>query len=199
MKNINVVLFDDFETLDAFGPVEILGKMSNDYQICCLSEAGGIVTSRQGVPVAVQSFEEAKAAEVLLIPGGLGTRSLIKDQAFIQKLEKLCQQSSYVLSVCTGTALLAKTDLLNHRQATSNKLAFDWVRSLNEEIEWVEEARWVVDGKYYTSSGVSAGMDMALGFVVDQFGRSQARKIAFEIEYLWNEDQTEDPFYQKKT
>ena len=68
------------------------------------------------------------------------------------------------------------------------------MKSCSDKVLWVNEARWVVDSNYYTSSGVSAGIDMALGFVADQFGVEEARKIAFRIEYRWQEDKDADEF-----
>lgn len=106
----------------------------------------------------------------------------------------MVMKSKYCLSVCTGSALLAKTGLLNNKKATSNKKAFEWVKSINANVLWIEKARWVVDQKYYTSSGVSAGIDMVLGFVAERFGMIEAKKIAENIEYIWNSDPNNDPF-----
>lgn len=80
-------------------------------------------------------------------------------------LKHLAEESHFCLSICTGSALLAKCGVLNNIKATSNKKALEWVKQTNENVIWIDKARWVVDGKFYTSSGVSAGMDMALGFV----------------------------------
>lgn len=71
------------------------------------------------------------------------------------------------MTICTGSALLAKTGLLNDKYATSNKRSFERVKISFDQMKWTEKARWVVDGKYYTSSGVSAGIDMALVFISD--------------------------------
>ena len=79
-------------------------------------------------------------------------------------------------------------------KATSNKKAFEWAKSNSNQVTWVYHARWVNDGKFYTSSGVSAGMDMALGFVRDLYGMEKAEKIAQDIEYVWNKDSEADPF-----
>ncbi|MFT8704424.1 DJ-1/PfpI family protein [Bifidobacterium aquikefiricola] len=194
MQTINVVLFDNFETLDACGPIEILGSLNNEYRIEYFSLNGGFVTSRQGLQTQTQSFAHVESNGILLIPGGMGTRPLVNDDEFLTQLEILANKSKDVLTVCTGSALLAKTGLLNAKSATSNKLAFDWVTSLNPAVNWVLKARWVVDGNIYTSSGVSAGMDMALGYVNDKLGITVARKTAHDIEYVWNEDPDNDPF-----
>ena len=190
---INFLLFDQFETLDAFGPVEILGKPEgwtlNYYSLC-----GGTMVSTQGAPIVTQSLQKADPEGVLVIPGGMGTRSLVKDEAFIAALKEAAAKSSYCLTICTGSALLARTGLITGKRATTNKRAFDWVVSVNPEVLWVKRARWVADGKYYTSSGVSAGMDMALGFIGDFLGEPKAWDIADKIEYTWHSNCNEDPF-----
>lgn len=194
MTDFNILLFDDFETLDAFGPAEIIGRLTASYTLDYFSSNGGIVTSRQKVQVHTRSLEEMPSGGVLLIPGGMGTRTLVTDEGFIRELTLAANSASYVLTVCTGSALLAKTGLLNNRQATSNKRAFDWVKSVNDAVAWVSHARWVVDGPYYTSSGVSAGMDMTLGFIADLFDPSTAQSTADSIEYIWNSNKDFDPF-----
>ena len=98
------------------------------------------------------------------------------------------------MSVCTGSALLAATGLLNGLEATTNKRAFDWVRGTNPPVLWQGTARWTHSGKFYTSSGVSAGMDMTLGFIADVAGIDQAQVQAHRCEYLWNQDPSHDPF-----
>jgi|WetSurMetagenome_2_1015567.scaffolds.fasta_scaffold336421_2 putative intracellular protease/amidase len=197
MTNVNLLVFDDFETLDLFGPVEIFGQIDS-FKLNYYSLQGGIVLSHQKVSIITNSINEADQKGILLIPGGQGTRTLINNAEFISHLNTLAKESIYCLTVCTGSALLAKTNILKGHRATSNKLAFDWVKSVDPEAEWIEEARWVVDGKFYTSSGISAGIDMALGFVTDLFGQATAQKIADHIEYVWNSDKTKDLFCRKQ-
>lgn len=191
--DINVLLFSDFETLDVFGPVEILGRLEG-YSLRYFSLYGGTVISRQGTKVITEKLEEADFSGVLLVPGGQGTRALVNDNVFIEKLKEIAVKSTYCLTVCTGSAMLAKTDLLNGKKATSNKRAFEWVKSVNTNVNWQPCARWVVDGKFYTSSGVSAGIDMALGFAADRFGVEKAKDVAHSIEYVWNSDKDNDLF-----
>lgn len=191
--DVNIFLFPGFETLDAFGPAEVLGQIG-EYRLRYISAEGGLVPSKQDIPVMTESMDGADPGAILLIPGGLGTRPLLADEAFLQRLGNLAASSLFCLTVCTGSALLAKTGALDNRRATSNKLVFDWVKTLNDKVLWEGRARWVVDGKYYTASGVSAGIDMALGFVADRFGREKALETAHYIEYLWNDDADNDPF-----
>lgn len=192
---VNVILFRDFETLDIFGPVEILGKMEN---ICIkyYSLTGGIISNGDNVRIETNVIDEIVSTDndTLFIPGGLGTRSEINNNILIDKIKVLAEKSQYVMTVCTGSALLAKTKLLDGKRATSNKRAFEWVKTSSGNVIWLNKARWVVDDKYYTSSGVSAGIDMALGFISDIKGVEEARRIALSIEYNWQEDKDVDNF-----
>jgi len=191
--DVNILLFDGFETLDIFGPVEILSIVEEN-DLHYLSKSGGIVISAQGVKIVTLPSSEFKDGGILIIPGGKGIRTLVNDDPYLAFLKDLADRSKFCLSVCTGSALFAKSGILNGKKATSNKKAMKWVKSMNYGVVWVEKARWVVDGKYYTSSGVSAGMDMTLGFISDVLGRKVAEEIAERIEYIWNDDPTCDPF-----
>lgn len=194
MIDFGIVLFDNFETLDAFGPAEIIGKMPQTYRLGYYSLHGGTVTSSQQIRVETKPFSSIHKEGILLIPGGIGTRTLVDEADFIRELAVIADEAPFVLTVCTGSALLAKTGLLDGLQATSNKMAFDWVQSVTQAVKWIKQARWVVDERFYTSSGVSAGMDMTLGFISDLHGQSVAQDIADHIEYIWNNDKNSDPF-----
>lgn len=192
--NFNVILFNDFESLDVFGPIEVIGKLEKFYQIEYYSEKGGIIRNSQNVRMETLPISDIKEAGIILIPGGFGTRNEVNNQELIRNIKELSINAKFVLTVCTGSALLAKTGLLRNLKATTNKMAFDWVREQDKEVQWIRKARWVNDGKYYTSSGVSAGIDMALGFVKDMLGMEVAEKISKGIEYIWNKDNYNDPF-----
>lgn len=194
--NVAVLLFEDFETLDVFGPVEIFGRLKDYYKVHFYSEAGGLVKNYHGVAIQSEKLSAAKIDhDIFLIPGGYGTRREVNNNPFIEQVKAHSHASKFVLTVCTGTAILARTGLLDGKRATSNKRAFDWVVTQGEKVNWIRKARWVQDGKYYTSAGVSAGMDMTLGFLTDLHGIEFARKVAFEIEFNWTENREEDNFY----
>ncbi|MDD5066359.1 MAG: DJ-1/PfpI family protein [bacterium] len=194
MKNINVILFDDFTILDALGPVEVFRCLDKIYTLGFYSMNGGRVRTNPDLGIMTRSADEIQSFDILLVPGGLGTRKLADDPDFISRLKVLAEKSEFVLCVCTGSALLARTGLLKGLRATSNKLAFDWVVQQGPGVNWVRKSRWIADGKYYTSSGVSAGMDMALGFIRDQQGEETAIKICKGLEYVWYKNSEEDPF-----
>lgn len=163
---VQVVLFDGFEPLDVFGPVEVLGylgKMDDSpetTEIRFASLGGGLVRGSYGVAIDTTAVRESENADVIVVPGGSGTRPLVSDVRFVNALSHLADHAAHCLTVCTGSALLAATGLLDGRRATSNKRAFEWVRSVRPQVDWVNHARWVSDGKFITSSGVSAGIDM---------------------------------------
>lgn len=140
------------------------------------------------------AISEIEAADVLLVPGGWGTRKEVQNESFLDSLRKLSAKSRYTTSVCTGSAILAKAGLLDGRRATSNKRAFAWVTSQSDSVSWVRKARWVEDGHLFTSSGVSAGMDMALALIERLFHHDSALRAAARAEYTWHQDSTFDPF-----
>jgi len=190
---INILLFEGFETLDVFGPVEVFSK-AEEIEMCYCSFEGGLIRSAQGFWVMTDTITDSSSSNVLFVPGGMGTRILVEDSVFITKLRTLVERSTLCLSVCTGSALLAKSGVISGKKATTNKRAYSWATSQNNEVLWQKKARWVIDGKFYTSSGVSAGTDMALAFVADKFGVERAREIADRIEYIWNSNSEHDPF-----
>ncbi|PCJ51574.1 MAG: hypothetical protein COA73_17125 [Candidatus Hydrogenedentota bacterium] len=104
------------------------------------------------------------------------------------------QKADLVMTVCTGTALAAKAGLLEGRRATSNKKSFQWVTEQGPNTKWIKEARWVDDGDRVTSSGVSAGIDMALAVIEREFGAETANKLAAYTEYNREHDPDNDPF-----
>lgn len=160
-----------------------------------VAETLGVVASGQGPHgVADAAIDTVESTDVLLVPGGWGTRAEVKNEKLLAALRRLGAQSRYVSSVCTGSALLAQAGLLDGKRATSNKRAFDWVVTQGPRVEWVRQARWVEDGNCFTSSGVSAGMDMTLALIERIFDRETALSIAYWAEYTWHQDSTHDPF-----
>jgi putative intracellular protease/amidase len=192
---VGALLFPGFELLDVFGPLEMFGSLGERAWITMLAEEAGNVRSHQGPAcVADATLAGDHALDVLLIPGGIGTRRLVSSQPFLDELRRQCDKARFVATVCTGSGLLARTGALDGRAATSNKLAFKWAASQGPKVTWVQSARWVEDGKFFSSSGVSAGMDMALGLIARVFGRETSLEVAKRAEYEWHEDRNWDPF-----
>lgn len=198
---LGAILYPGFELLDLFGPLEMFGSLEPDeMDILTIAENAGPVASstvtRQAGPEAVATFgfSDAPACDMLLVPGGVGTIPMLEDEALLTFLKERADDAAIVASVCTGSAILARAGLLDGHRATSNKQFFDLARGQSDAVEWVERARWVEDGKFLTSSGVSAGMDMALAIIALLFGEGRARDIADATEYSWHRDASEDPF-----
>ena len=192
---VGVLLFDGFEPLDVFGPIEIFGGLGSRAKIITLAETEQFAQPRFGPAVRVDGpLASAEPLDLLIIPGGRGTRTEVTNAPFIAAIKRLAEATPHVATVCTGSALLARTGLLAGHRATSNKRAFQWVVTQDQSVHWVYSARWVEDGKYASSSGVSAGIDLSLGLVARLFDHATATKIAHNVEYIWNEDPTKDPF-----
>ena len=187
------LIFDEYETLDLMGPVEFLARVP-EVKISYVSFDGGMKRSKQGFFIKTKKLSKMPKESVLLLPGGQGTRALVDDSEFISRLKECVLASQFCLSVCTGSALIARTGELDGLKATSNKRSLEWVKSCGEAVKWQERARWVRAGKFYTASGVGAGMDMALGFISDHFGKELAQKIANETEYNWQKSSKIDKF-----
>jgi transcriptional regulator GlxA family with amidase domain len=192
---VGALLFEGFELLDVFGPLEMFGMLKERASITVLAENAGSVRSFQGPScIAECALAGDHGLDVLLIPGGMGTRREVANEPFLAQLRRQCEKARYVATVCTGSGLLARTGALDGRRATSNKFAFKWAASQGPNVTWVPSARWVEDGKFFTSSGVSAGMDMSLGLIGHLFGRETSVTIANWAEYEWHEDKDWDPF-----
>jgi transcriptional regulator GlxA family with amidase domain len=192
---VGAVLFEGFELLDFYGPLEMFGLLENDAKITVVAEKTGPVKSSVGpCGLADATLAGSGGFDVLLIPGGIGTRTQMTNAKFLAELKRLAEASRIVATVCTGSFLLARTGLLDGRKATSNKRAFQLVKTNAPKVNWMAKARWVEDGKYFTSSGVSAGMDMALAVIAKLRGREKSLAIASRAEYEWHEDSSWDPF-----
>lgn len=192
---VGFVIFDGFELLDVFGPVEMLTMLRERSKVVMLAEKAGPITGSKGVVVmADRALSDAGDIDVLIVPGGMGTRREVNNEALLATLRDLGAKTPMVGSVCTGSALLAKAGMLDGVQATTNKRAYAWATSQGPQVVWVPRARWIEDGKYITSSGVSAGMDMTLGLIAKLFDVETARACAQGAEYVWAEDATVDPF-----
>lgn len=193
--SVGVVLFDGFELLDVFGPLEMFGLLRDHFELCLVTENGDVVASNQG-PRSVADFDFASSPQfnMLLVPGGSGTRREVRNPVVLEWLRSQAENAQYVTSVCTGSALLARAGLLDDRRATTNKAAFEWVISQSDQVDWQKQARWVKDDRFFTSSGVSAGIDMALALIAEITDLDTATQVATWSEYEWHQDPDWDPF-----
>jgi transcriptional regulator GlxA family with amidase domain len=194
---LGAVLYENFELLDLFGPLEMFGNVTPEIKIITVAEQPGPVPSVQGPKtVAEFGFNECPTLNLILLPGGIGTLKQLKNPAMLEFLKNRSLSAEVTMSVCSGSALLARAGLLDGRRATSNKQFFTLATTQSDQVKWIAEARWVEDGPFATSSGVSAGLDMALAVIARLFGRERAESIANRAEYLWQDDPARDPFYK---
>ena len=195
MKRIGVLLFPEFELLDVFGPLEMFGMLDEHFAIRMVAERERTIASAQGPRSVVDDlFADDQPYDILLVPGGPGTRREVGNPTVLSWLATKAATASWVASVCTGSALLAKAGVLDGLPATTNKLAFDWVASQGPRVAWQKQARWVETGKFFTSSGVSAGIDMSLALIARIHGEAAARQAAHWAEYSWRNEADNDPF-----
>ncbi len=195
MRTLAALVFPGFQTLDYFGPIEMLGDATYGIEIVTVAETADPVPSRHGQRIVPDiTMAERTAYDLLLIPGG--DTALIEGQnpAVLQWIKDVSEKAERVMAVCTGTILLGMTGLLDGRRGTTNKLDFTSTVHYAPNVDWVREARWVEDGKFFTSSGVSAGMDMTLAVLADLYGSEKAEETAVGSEYTWHRDADDDPF-----
>jgi transcriptional regulator GlxA family with amidase domain len=179
------VLFPVFEELDAIGPYEVFGALSEldaDWRVVTVAESGGVVTGAHGLKVtADHSFDDCPPLDVVLVPGGFGTRQEMDNPRMLDFLQRAARTASYVTSVCTGALVLHKADFLAGRKATTHWGAIDLLRGMGD-VEVVKE-RYVQDGNVITAAGVSAGIDMALYLVNVVKDAQTARNVQKMMEY----------------
>lgn len=195
MRTVGALIFPGFELLDLFGPLEMLGLLKEEFELRLVAENLGPVRSNQHVAAnADTTTKQDTKFDVILVPGGAGTRCEVKNNALLDWIAQASEEVEYSLGVCTGSALLARAGVLDGQRATTNKAAFSWVAEQGPRTEWVKRARWVESGKFVTSSGVSAGMDMTLGVIALMHGIETAEKVAMWAEYAWHRNKDDDPF-----
>ncbi|ELR65826.1 ThiJ/PfpI family protein [Photobacterium marinum] len=192
---VTALLYDEFDLLEVAGPLEMFGLLPEYFTIQLVSQHGKPVCSKQGPQlVADYSVYHTFQTDILLVPGGPGAQDAIRNTVIMNWLQQHSSKTDYICSICTGAALLAHAGLLKEKAATTNKKRYRWVTGFGSEINWYPVARWVKDGRIYTSSGISAGIDVSLAIISQLLNEDIARKTAIEAEYIWVNDPTEDPF-----
>jgi len=185
-RTIGIVVFPDVEELDFVGPLEALGAMAfidRGWQVVTIAEAGGSVRARHGLSVNVDhSFADAPPLDVLLVPGGQGTRQEMDNPRMIDFVREAGANAHYVTSVCTGAFILHRAGFLCGRRATTHWGAIGQLRDLGD-VEVVDDERFVQDGNVITAAGVSAGIDMALYLTSLLTDRQTAQNVQKLMEY----------------
>ena len=193
-RNVAILIFDDVEVLDFCGPFEVFaetgqggsisGEGESPFSVYTVAEKAGPVLARNGLSINPSwTLENCPAPDILLIPGGAGTRSQIKNEKLLQWIKDQAGRVELLLSVCTGALLLAKADLLEGLSATTHYQAMEELRALAPNTQLHPTDRYVDNGKIITSAGVSAGIDMSLYVVARLLGSEQAAETAQEMQY----------------
>ncbi|KAG0159920.1 hypothetical protein PDIDSM_7447 [Penicillium digitatum] len=202
---VGIVLFPGFQALDVFCPVDCMNVLSWSHSVtlALISSTLEPVTTKSPASanaigqsvVPNPTFATAPSLDLLFIPGGLGTRgSSPAIEEAISYVRNVYPQLGYLITVCTGAGLAARAGVLDGKRATTNKMAWAEITSLRVDVDWVPRARWVIDGKIWSSSGVSAGIDVTFAWIEEVYGSELARKISDSMEYTRHKDPTHDPF-----
>ncbi len=184
---VGVLVFDDVEELDFVGPWEVFGglfKFSPELgRAVLIAERAGEIRCNKGLRViADHGFEDAPALDVILVPGGQGTRREVSNPRLIEWLRKAGAPCAWVTSVCTGALLLHEAGFARGRRVTTH---WNFVTALRErgDVSVLDGPRYVRDGNVVTAAGVSAGIDMALWLVGQLFTPEIARGVQRYIQY----------------
>jgi transcriptional regulator GlxA family with amidase domain len=188
-KHIGILLFDGVEELDAVGPYEVLAfwtqsRPKDGYSVSTFSIDGADVKGAKGLVMGAQhSLESLPPMDILVHPGGRGTRRLMKDPDHLDWVRHTHESVSLMTSVCTGSLVFAAAGLLSNRPATTYWASMDMLVDTDPSIQPRPEDRYVDDGDVITSAGVSAGIDMALHLVLRLAGEARAREVKRGIQY----------------
>lgn len=188
-NHIGIVLFDDVEELDAVGPWEVFAYWTRSYPedgwaVCLLSRDGRPVTAAKGMVIGAQhALDGSPPLQVLVHPGGRGTRQLMGDEEHLDWVRSQRDQVPVMASVCTGALVYAAAGLLRGRPATTHWNAFEELAAADPSVQLHRDERYVDDGDIVTSAGVSAGIDMALHLVGRLAGAERAAQVRRGIEY----------------
>jgi transcriptional regulator GlxA family with amidase domain len=179
-----ILLFDGVEELDFAGPYEVFttAKKEGD-SVVTIARTAAPIRGFNGLRVVPDhGFDDAPALDVLLVPGGMGTRPLAKDAPTLEWIERVAADCTWVTSVCTGAILLHAAGLLAGKQCTTH---WAYIPTLTEEpdVTVLEDVRYVRDGNVVTAAGVSAGIDMSLWLVGQMYDVKHARDVQLMMEY----------------
>lgn len=189
MKTIGVLLFHDVEELDAVGPWEVLSHWArtypdDGYRVVTFSRDGEQVRCAKGLRlVPDHSYDDVPPLDVLLYPGGRGTRPHLRDEDQLAWVRRQRETVPLLTSVCTGSLVYAAAGLLRGRPATTHWKSLNLLAELDPTIDVRRDERFVDDGDLITSAGVSSGIDMALHLLARLVSRERAREVREHIEY----------------
>ncbi|HJW68568.1 MAG TPA: DJ-1/PfpI family protein [Candidatus Binatia bacterium] len=198
-RRVGILVFDGVEVLDFCGPFEVFSvtrlneerrrEDPSPFEVLLVAQEAGVVTAAGALKVIPDlTLDSCPALDVLVVPGGWGTRREIHNAELLDWIAQRGRQVETLTSVCTGAMLLGHAGLLDGRRATTHWRSLDWMRESFPQVT-VERALHVVeDGHVLTSAGISAGIDMALRVVARYHGDAIARATARQMEYPFPDD-----------
>jgi len=200
---VGILIFDDVEVLDFAGPFEVFSRARLEpgtasrrsdehapFRVFTVARSATPIRATGGLRVLPQhTFDDAPQIDVLVVPGGFGTRALLEDEPTLAWIRRVAGTAEQTTSVCTGSLLLARAGLLSGRRATTHWGALELFREIAPDVRVEQGPRVVVDG-VVTSAGVATGIDMAFSIVEMFHGREVAVETAHYIEYPWPGDET---------
>ncbi len=178
---IAILIYDKLAALDAVGPYEVMRNVPG-WEVSFVAKEKGDTRTEDGSLglVADRSLDEVGEPDIVLVPGGIGSRALMRDEEVLTWLREVDRHTKWTTSVCTGSLILGAAGLLEGKRATSNWLVLDALRQFGANPVG---GRWVEDGKVVTAAGVTAGIDMALHLVAQEVGPEVAQAVQLGIEY----------------
>ncbi len=189
MRNVAILIFDEVEVLDFCGPFEVFAvtgarSPGKPFQVFTVAENLTPITARNGLSVNPNfSLADCPQADILIIPGGYGTRPLLQNQVVIDWIKEQASGAELIMSVCTGSLLLAKAGLLENLSATTHFNAMNELRKVAPNTQICPDQRIVDNGRILTSAGISAGIDLSFHAVARLLGREAAQETARWMEY----------------
>ncbi|MFD2331268.1 GNAT family N-acetyltransferase [Cohnella sp. GCM10020058] len=189
-RNVAVLIYEGVDTLDVAGPLDVFAVSSDwgkDLHVYTVGEHAAAVKTVSGVVIEPRySLADCPAPDILVIPGGLGSRKEMLNERLSRWIGEAAQAAEIVLSVCTGALLLAKAGLLEGMRITTNRRAFDLLQeAAPASATIVRDVRYVDNGRLVMSGGVTTGMDAALHIISRLFGTERALASASMLEYAW--------------
>jgi transcriptional regulator GlxA family with amidase domain len=188
-KNVAILIFDDVEVLDFTGPFEVFAltdelRNHEPFHTFTVATDPGSVRARNGLKVVPDfTLENCPPPHVLVVPGGSGTRALLKKPALLEWLRQKTRNAELVMSVCTGALVLAKAGLLDGLRVTTHHLSLDLLRELAPAAIVDPSQRFHDNGKIITAAGISAGLDSSLHVVARLLDPAAAEATARQMEY----------------
>lgn len=194
--NVAILIFDEVEVLDFAGPFEVFSRTRLEpgpesrrddegapFHVFTVAKTKAPIRATGGLEVIPHhGFDDAPPIDLLVVPGGYGTRPLLDDKETLDWIRDIAARARRTTSVCTGSLLLARAGLLDGRRATTHWAALDLLGSMDAGVTVERKLRWVDDG-VITSAGVAAGIDMVFHVVEGLFGNEVAEETARYIEY----------------